>query len=220
MLSSKSGKMVRLKKTDVVVDANALHKLRNTFLERHCVVLRGLIDPELLRFIQRRFECEKWREHVLPHGIGKELAFEDVPTLSLLTFLVNSPVFIDTVGYICATSVGWFLGHVYCFLPSSGHYDAWHDDAVSGRLIGMSINLSSRAYEGGLFQIRMAKSKEVLCSIANTGYGDAILFRIASDLQHQVTEVTGAESKMAFAGWFRAGPMLFECLKQPPHAPA
>jgi len=47
-------------------------------------------------------------------------------------------------------------------------------------------------------------------SIANTGPGDAIVFRIDGALEHMVTPVSGAVSKIAWAGWFAREPLLPE----------
>ena len=41
------------------------------------------------------------------------------------------------------------------------------------------------------------------------GNGDAIIFRLASHLQHRNTNVTGSTPKTAFAGWFRSDPPDF-----------
>jgi hypothetical protein len=90
-------------------------------------------------------------------------------------------------------------------LPNSGHYDSWHDDDIKNRLVGISINLSPLQFCGGVFQIREQGSKRLIMQIANTGLGDAILFRISGDLEHQVTEITGNQPKTAFAGWFQSG---------------
>jgi hypothetical protein len=70
----------------------------------------------------------------------------------------------------------------------------------------MSVNLGAQRYNGGLFQLRERRSPEILCEVANTGPGDAILFRIANQLVHQVTAVEGTIPKTAFAGWFRSEP--------------
>lgn len=94
---------------------------------------------------------------------------------------------------------------MYRFIPNSGHHDTWHDDCSAGREVGMSINLSEKGYEGGIFELRERQSKRILLRMANTGLGDATLFRISSDLAHQVTEVTGETPKTAFAGWFQSG---------------
>jgi hypothetical protein len=88
-------------------------------------------------------------------------------------------------------------------IPALGHYDSWHDDDFQNRLIGMSINLSPIGYEGGLFQMRKRKSDDILAQIANTGFGDALIFRISGDLEHRVAGVEGTEPKTAFAGWFQ-----------------
>ena len=88
--------------------------------------------------------------------------------------------------------------------PDAGHYDAWHTDNADGRLAVLSINLSPRGYQGGLLQMRERGSEQVITEIANTGIGDALLFRISENLLHRVTGVEGAEPKTAFAGWFSA----------------
>jgi hypothetical protein len=44
----------------------------------------------------------------------------------------------------------------------------------------------------------------MLAEIANTGWGDAMLFRTSKQLQHRVTDVVGNEPKTAFAGWFKS----------------
>ena len=69
-------------------------------------------------------------------------------------------------------------------------------------MIGMSINLSADGYDGGTFEIRRFGSETLIASLPNVGLGDAILFRIADGLEHQVTAVRGAIPKTAFAGWF------------------
>jgi len=53
-----------------------------------------------------------------------------------------------------------------------------------------------------LLQIREARSKRILHEIANTGPGDAVLFRVDPGLEHRITPVTGSISKTALAGWF------------------
>jgi hypothetical protein len=66
--------------------------------------------------------------------------------------------------------------------------------------------VSIGSYEGGLLQLREAGSKEILSEAANTGPGDAILFRIADHPEHRVTALKGTVPKTAFAGWFKSEP--------------
>jgi hypothetical protein len=70
----------------------------------------------------------------------------------------------------------------------------------------MSVNLSVDRYEGGVTEFRHADEEQPFHRIANTGFGDAIVFRIDPSLRHQVTEVTGTVAKTAYAGWFRTAP--------------
>ena len=71
----------------------------------------------------------------------------------------------------------------------------------------MSINLEPIPYAGGVLQIRLRQSEEIIEEVDNVGPGDAILFRIDGALQHRATPVTSGV-KTAFAGWFRSGPSL------------
>jgi hypothetical protein len=72
-------------------------------------------------------------------------------------------------------------------------------------MVAMSINLSAKPYSGGVLEIRTRESGKVLHRTANTGPGDAILFRVAPGLQHRVTAVEGEVPRTAYAGWFIAG---------------
>src|SRR5439155_3809598 len=90
-------------------------------------------------------------------------------------------------------------------LPEADHHDSWHDDVGNNRKIGMSLNLGSRSYSGGIFQLREKNDDRLLCALPNVVQGDAILFRISPDLEHRITPMEGTEPKTAFAGWFRAG---------------
>ena len=76
--------------------------------------------------------------------------------------------------------------------------------------MALSINLSTDVYGGGTFELRDRQTKAPLAQINNTGFGDALLFRVSNNLEHRVTEVVGKVAKTACAGWFRAtGVSLF-----------
>jgi hypothetical protein len=95
-----------------------------------------------------------------------------------------------------------------------GHADDWHNDAMAGRLIAMSLNLSPRGFNGGVFEMRERKSRRMLAEIANTGLGDAILFRLSRDFEHRVSAVETGEPKTAFAGWFSNDQTVRERMSQ------
>jgi hypothetical protein len=180
-----------------------LTPLRDTFRRTHCVRLPALIAPDLLSRIQREVERGEFR--AFDHdGIATELRLQSGVATGLLHVLVNDPEVFRFVEELSETSpLRAFLGRVYR-RDANGHYDSWHSDLVEGRRIGMSVNLSAQVYEGGVFDLRETETERMLASIANVGFGDAILFRLAPTLEHQVTAVRGVHPKTAFAGWFLA----------------
>jgi 2-oxoglutarate-Fe(II)-dependent oxygenase superfamily protein len=197
--------MIQLQKSRVVADREDVERWNIEFREKHCVVLPKLLESPLLDFLLERLAQGQWRDEA-HEDIGVEVVLEDAPARGLLHFVANAPGFLKTVQEITGCGpLTQFGGRIYRFVPNSGHYDSWHNDNSNGRLVAMSLNLSPRGYEGGVFQLREWSSKRILTEIANTGWGDATLFRISRQLEHRVTEVTGEKSKTAFAGWFKSG---------------
>jgi hypothetical protein len=191
-----------------------MDRLRTQFDGEHCIRLPGFIDAELLRFIHKRFEHARFDVRV-HQNIGVELSLADNVTLSLLHFLSNAPTLFDVIRQMTGCGrIGCFIGRVYRMAPGAGHYDSWHSDTTDHRLIGMSVNLGAPSYAGGIFRLREASSKKILCEAVNTGPGDAIVFRIARHLEHCVTAVEGTVPKTAFAGWFKSEPEFLSLLSR------
>jgi 2-oxoglutarate-Fe(II)-dependent oxygenase superfamily protein len=126
---------------------------------------------------------------------------------ALLLFLCNDVALFELVRAITGCDrIGAFVGRVYRMLPGAEHEGTWHDDLLEGRMVAMSVNLGDAPYSGGVLEIRGRQSKRVLHRVANTGFGDAVIFRIGRELQHRVTAVKGTVPKTAYAGWFISGP--------------
>ena len=197
--------MIQLQQSRVVIEPGDITSLKMQFRRSHYLVLPKVLESSLLDFLISRFRDTKWRRKA--HSF---IRVESVPMdqlgLEVLHFLMNAPNFLNFVEEISEIKpISWCGGRVYRMLPNSGHHDSWHDDDIKNRLVGISINLSPVPYCGGVFQMREQGSKRLLVQIANTGLGDAMLFRISGNLEHQVTEVTGSQPKTAFVGWFQSG---------------
>jgi hypothetical protein len=124
-----------------------------------------------------------------------------------LLLLTNEPRFLDFVKTMTQSpEIQSFSGSVGRRLPAAGHDDAWHSDAVDGRLAAMSVNLSREPYEGGVLQIREEPEGRIVYERANTGPGDAVLFKIDRGLKHRVTPPEGHAPRTAYAGWFLKEP--------------
>jgi hypothetical protein len=193
--------MVQLSRERLICLPN-IGDLAQEFTRTNTIRLPRLLSAELMALLSARLRTGNWltREH---GTIGRELCLDDQVALHVLNFVSNRPDFLRLVERItCCAPIMSFSGRVYRMTPDADHYDSWHSDATSGRLIGMSVNLGERAYIGGTFRLRRNGVKTVISELPNTVSGDAILFRISEDLEHMVTPVEGTEAKTAYAGWF------------------
>jgi len=192
--------VIQLTKAGVFASTVEVERLRADFQAGNPVRIPRLFDPSLLSHVMSvvdegewtSYDGEFYREYVL-EGVAREF----------LHFIANRPDVLDLVRRITALdSLTRFKGRIYRMVPNAGHIDAWHSDAAEGRRVGMSINLSPRGYQGGVFQMRNDATGKIIAEIANTGLADAILFPLGLDLSHRVTEISGEEAKTAFAGWY------------------
>lgn len=192
--------------TVTVGEGAAFDQLRRDFVDGHCVRLPGLLEPFLAEKLLLRLDEAKFIDHT-HEGIGRnrELCLRSDAIAAVLQLLMNSAVLFRAVQEITGCGrIGSFVGRVYRMASGQGHHDAWHDDVIDCRLVGLSANLSRQPFQGGTLQIRDRTSRSILCDMANPGFGDALLFRLRADLQHRVTDVEGSTPRTAFAGWFRS----------------
>ncbi|MGO9604649.1 MAG: hypothetical protein ACLQAT_14890 [Candidatus Binataceae bacterium] len=206
---------IQIQRDVVKFDQAQIDKLRAEFRSSHCVRLIHLLEPSLLDFLLERIENGQWQTMSHP-DIGEEYVLDDRPALNLLHFLTNVPKFRDLIESITGRGpLRRFRGRVYRMIAGKGHHDSWHDDATESWLVGMTLNLNPRPFRGGLFMLRDAQSGRVLSEIANTGLGDALIFRITPELEHRISDLKGKAPKTAFAGWFTSNDLeLIEELRQ------
>jgi hypothetical protein len=187
--------------------------MRRCFDRSHALRLPGLFHPELLDLVQRSVRTARFFDRA-DEGLTREQCMDPTPTLGMLYLIANDQRLFDVIRRVTGCGpIGSFIGRVYLRLAAAGHYDRWHSDMNGVRLIGMSVNLTEGAFEGGRFELRQTGSDSAAWAVVNTGRGDAILFRIADGLQHRVTAVEGDVPRVAFAGWFQSGPDLLSLLK-------
>jgi hypothetical protein len=199
--------MIQLTKAGLTGAAN-FEELAHQFAQSHAFRLTRFLHPDLLAMISSRLEHCSWITQ--PDGtIAKEALPSDLAPASALNFAANTAAFLELIrGITDQPEIKLFGGRIYRMAPAADHFDTWHADTGTthkDRLVGMSINLSGRPYQGGVFRLRDETSGEILFEHSNTGPGDAIFFRISTSLKHMVTSLAGTEPKTAFAGWFRSG---------------
>jgi hypothetical protein len=149
--------------------------------------------------------------------IGRDERMENRAIDGLLHFAVNDPRLFKLVERITGCSaIGSFRGRVYRLAAGGGNHLTWHNDLYDNtRLVAMSLNLGLEPYAGGVLQIRESLTEEIREEVENRGSGDAIVFRLARELEHRVTPVEGPISRTAFAGWFCSSPDFASTVKAP-----
>ncbi len=172
-------------------------------------MLRSLLSPELLEEAQRKVGSAQWQNgDDYTDGTGTVLTSRDTSGANVLHFLLNNAEVLKRVAAVtgCGEITEFRFGAIYRMLPKDGHQLSWHDDLndKENRQVGLSLNLSAEVFDGGAFQIREHLTKAAIAQVNNTGFGDALLFRVSRDLEHRVTAVAGAVPKTAFTGWFCA----------------
>ncbi len=187
-------------------EGRSLASLKARFARFRCVLLPRFIEPSLLKALQKDIRPEDFYERK-DKGIAAESCMKKNRVFDFFHFLLNDEAVFRAVENItgCGT-IRNFQGRLYRLMPGTGHYDSWHNDMGSKRMIGMSINLGEGPYMGGFLELRHEPTQKILRRIQNRRPGDALLFKISQDLKHRVTPVFGENPRVAFAGWFHSSP--------------
>ena len=187
--------------------------MRRSFEAAHVIRLPRFVDTDLLELVRQTVRRAHF-SHREDEGFAREACMDQNSTLGLLFLIMNDPKLFDVIRRItgCAP-IGSFAGRIYLMRAGEAHH-RWHSDVDGTRLIGFSVNLTERAFEGGRFELRHAGATNPEWCFTNAVGGDAILFRIAADLQHRVTDVEGDVPRIAFAGWFQSEPDFLSVLKR------
>jgi len=192
---------------------DALDAMRRSFEAAHVIRLPRFVDTDLLELVRQTVRRAHF-SHREDEGFAREACMDQNSTLGLLFLIMNDPKLFDVIRRItgCAP-IGSFAGRIYLMRAGEAHH-RWHSDVDGTRLIGISVNLTEHVFEGGRFELRHAGATNPEWSFTNGAGGDAILFRIAADLQHRVTDVEGDVPRIAFAGWFQSEPDFLSVLKR------
>ncbi len=200
--------MFQINSQSISVDADKLPEVHAEFAAKHSVLIKQVIEPNLLAKLLKLLENAAVVEHEPGKEQGRTVAkllnvTRDMPITQAFKMMFNRPDIFRLFEQITdCPPIEYFHGRIYMMNPAAGHFDTWHNDCDGKRHIGMSLNLTEQLYSGGVFQIKKRRTEPLLNEIANTGLGDLHLFRISEDLCHRVTQVEGTVTKVAFAGWF------------------
>ncbi|HYJ87153.1 MAG TPA: 2OG-Fe(II) oxygenase [Pyrinomonadaceae bacterium] len=199
--------MLQISRSGVVVSGSEadIARARADFEKQDWVRLPAILDRDLFEMAQSQLGASQFEEKTA--NLYKELTVADNALPFALLLLLNNARLFKLIEEITGCGhIGCFRGRIYRIVPGANHHVEWHTDLNETRLVALSVNLSSEPYEGGVLSIREAETERVLCELTNSGFGDAILFRIDERLQHRVSDVEGTFAKTALAGWFESAP--------------
>jgi len=202
--------MIQIKRDGKVL-ANDLEKLRSEFARQSCVLLPQLIGPSLVEHLQRQVAAARLVtkfEGDENGQFGKVLFVPPTkPALFVFHLIMNNRKLFNAIEDITqCLPIGNFFGRLHSSVPGGNHHIDWHGDNADHRLLGLTIDLSGAAYDGGVFQLRRKDSEDILCEVPRRQAGDAFVFRIATDLQHRLTVIEGGGPRTVGVGWFRSQP--------------
>jgi len=182
-----------------------IERARAHFEQQDWVRLPAFLDQEMWETTQEQLAASDFEEKTA--SLYRELNVSNSALPFALLLLLNNPQLFKIIEQITDCGhVGCFRGRIYRNLPGANHHVAWHTDLNETRLVALTVNLNTEQYQGGVLTIREAKSRRTLCELPNSGFGDAIIFRIDKRLEHRVSDVEGSVAKTALAGWFESGP--------------
>jgi hypothetical protein len=198
--------MIHLTKSGMTFSGSAedVHQARAEFSQQHWIRFPKFLDPELCEIIQAQLAGNDFQE-VAAEFYAEVTPSHNAAPFAMLMLLNNAALFkiIETI--TGCTRIGCFQGRIYRHLPGTHHHTDWHTDWNGTRLHALTVNLSTEAYQGGVLMIR-GNTRPISTELTNTGFGDAILFRVDPNLAHCVSDVEGTAAKTALAGWFMSEP--------------
>lgn len=199
--------MLQITKSGVVFSGSDadIERARADFERQDWVRLPAVLDRELCNMIKEQLATSSFEEKTA--SLYRELNISDSALPFALLLLLNNAQLFKIIDQITGCGhIGCFRGRIYRNVPGANHHVEWHTDLKGTRLVALTVNLNTEPYQGGVLSIREAKTGRILCELTNSGFGDAILFRIDERLQHRVSDVEGTVAKTALAGWFESEP--------------
>lgn len=166
----------------------------------HC---SSALDPAFLATLSKLCRQARFVSDVVEHIGHREL---ETPNLAgaALTLALNRANLMqwieETTQCGPLKAVG---GHVVQTRPVVGDQLSWHNDLNDAeRCLAITINLSEQPYAGGLFELGVAATREVLLRHRHVAPGSALLFEVAPGLVHRVLPLTSGGPRRIYTGWF------------------
>lgn len=176
------------------------------FQRHRAIECRDLIEPDLLAslldrcrrgsFVADHVDRLGSREIEAPQRVGAALniVLSRLPFLHWVEAVTSSRGLHRVEGRVVQTRANG--------MDALDWHNDTHDDAAGARRLGITVNLSDAAYEGGGFELRTTATQEMRTRYRQDRAGTALIFDIAGDLEHRVLPLASGGPRRVFTGWF------------------
>ena len=191
--------------TKILADPSTTANIRYALAAYGGAVFHDVMDADLLESLREVASRAPFRQIDLKeYG----LRGNDLSAQSALPFCVTlaRPAFMRWLEDISGCeAVSHIEGHLVQMVV--GNSLGWHRDAGLGiRRLALVVNLTTAEYEGGDFELRHRDPYVPMLTYHAGSPGSLAVFRLAQDLQHQVTRILSGGPRTTFSGWAR-GPL-------------
>lgn len=185
------------------LDKNDIARLQREFADSNVVLLENFLNEGNLKAFDEVYEKCKVGEFEVWSGFIKEIAEPTSLNVKWHIFL-NQPKVLDLLSQIVGHKVSQFEGGRFVIMEKK-HFLKWHiDKSNPNRIIGISINLSFKEFEGGKLQLRKVGEEIPFSEKTFNSRGDALIFTSMIDptIEHRVSPLMEGSERIIFTGWY------------------
>ena len=195
---------IALKGVLLDTDTDVVDTLQRQFIEHHALVFHQALEPTLMARLQSLLIRGHFEIRQVPEVGDQEIESPAIVGRAL-GFTLGHRALIAWINLITGSTVSRHLpGGLTRLHAGNNHRLDWHDDYLDSpvRQLALTINLSSKAYEGGDFELRCKGKQEIVFSHHYAEPGSLLLFRVDQRFEHRVTAVESGGPRLIYAGWF------------------
>lgn len=174
------------------------------FAARHALVCADMLDPEMLCKLMALCDRAVFVSSPVDRLGHRAIEQPRVAGTAVTLALSRPPLFrwlerVTGCGRIVSVD-----GQIVQMTPQTGDELVWHDDLGSGdiRRLGVTIGLGTKAYEGGLFELRLKALTTSAVIFKHDQPGTALIFEVSERTEHRVGLLANGGPRRVFAGWF------------------
>lgn len=186
--------------------------LREQYRQQGYLHLKNFFDSFLAEHFQNYFQPDKLNEFFkAQYGKGYEaIDYSAIPEfISEYNYLINQKNYVEFLEAVTGSGpIGQMKGHAYVSDKNEKRGYGFHSDNDGNRYFLISINITPKPYEGGVFTMRNSQTKETLFQIHNNDSYGALIAPVGDHLEHAVSDVTGDVTRLTLLSWAMIQPQV------------